>query len=104
MTNNGVSDETIQKLIEASNHYADLLRVWQEVHLAWKNGEATIEQDRAADEARRAAFEQLKKLEAESGTTLRALSPALQSSPKERFREQEAYDAYDHEAIANEPV
>lgn len=46
----------------ASAAYNRAQRHFEKVHLAWQNGEATIEQDRAADEGRRAALAECRRL------------------------------------------
>ncbi|PVZ55200.1 hypothetical protein [Arthrobacter sp. H-02-3] len=79
--------------IKAAEAYADTLRNWAKVHLAWSNGEATIEQDREAYAQRQAAFEAFKRAEAK-------LSP--RADEREINRAVNDY-AYDIDALADEP-
>ncbi|MFC9353297.1 hypothetical protein [Arthrobacter sp. NPDC057013] len=53
-----------EELKAAAARYTEALHTWEKVHLAWSKGEATIEEDRAADEARRAALAEVQRIEA----------------------------------------
>ncbi|MDQ0865709.1 hypothetical protein [Arthrobacter globiformis] len=53
------------ELIAASERYAETLREWAKVHLAWFNGEVDITKDREAYAAREAAFTEFKRVESE---------------------------------------
>ncbi|WOH20111.1 hypothetical protein IRJ34_07245 [Paenarthrobacter sp. GOM3] len=83
MTDKEIPEETIQTLLAASRTYEELQLAWEKVHLRWSNGEATIEEDRAADTARRGALEELKRLERELGTSLGEVSEYLKKSPSD---------------------
>lgn len=82
------------ELIAASERYAEALREWARVHLAWRNGEVPIEKDREAHAAREAAFTEFKRVESE----------LEQESRNERVIDQAIKPyAYDTEALADEP-
>ena len=51
---------------QAAAEYNRLQRAYEEVHLAWQKGEATIEQDRASDEARKGALREVRRLAGEN--------------------------------------
>lgn len=51
----------------AAAEYNRLQRSYEKTHLDWHNGDATIEEDRAADEARKAALREVRRLADERG-------------------------------------
>ncbi|MFD0044727.1 hypothetical protein ACFVGV_06005 [Pseudarthrobacter scleromae] len=86
---------TTDELVAAAEAYTNAMHTWIKVHLAWSKGEATIEQDRAADEARRAALAEVQRIEA-------IIKPKYGNKKQYQDQEAEAYDPYDHEAAAND--
>lgn len=89
-----MTTEPTHEFIAAVEAYTKTMHTWAEVHLAWSKDEATIEQDRVADEARRAALAEVQRIEA----------TMVKYGNKQQYRDQEAeaYDPYDHEAAAND--
>lgn len=85
------------EFIAAVEAYTKAMHTWAEVHLAWSKDEATIEEDRAADEARKAALKEVQRIEA-------TIKPKYGNKKQYQDQEAEAYDPYDHETLANEPV
>lgn len=83
------------EFIAAVEAYTKALHTWRDVHLAWAKGEATDEQDRAADEARHAARKEVQRLEA-------AIKPTYGNKKQYQDQEAEAYDPYDIEAAADD--
>lgn len=83
------------EFIGAVEAYTKALHTWRDVHLAWAKGEASIEQDRAADEARHAALKEVQRLQA-------LVKPTYGNKKDYQDQEAESYDKYDHEAAAND--
>ncbi|MGO4230167.1 hypothetical protein AB4Y72_15005 [Arthrobacter sp. YAF34] len=55
-------DDLTREQRAASAEYNKLQRQFEEIHLAYEKGEATIEHDRAADEVRRVALRKFRQL------------------------------------------
>lgn len=53
----------LEEFIQASDGYAEAMRTWAKVHLDWREGNASLDEDVAADVARRTALTEVQRLE-----------------------------------------
>lgn len=57
------AQKLLEEFIQASDRYAETMRTWAKVHLDWREGNASLDEDVAADVARRAALAEVQRLE-----------------------------------------
>lgn len=90
------------EFIAAVEAYTKTLHTWRDVHLAWAKGDASIDEDRAADEARKAALKEVQRLQALIKPTEATIEPTYGNKKDYQDQEAEAYDPYDIEAAADD--
>lgn len=59
------NEDSLDRRILAAEKYGDSMRNWNKVHSAWMRNEASIEEDINAWNERKAAFDELKRIEDE---------------------------------------
>ncbi|BCW69983.1 hypothetical protein [Arthrobacter sp. NicSoilB8] len=63
MTNE--NDGLLDRRVLAAEKYGETMRNWDKVHSAWMRNEASIEEDIVAWQERKAAFDELRRIEEE---------------------------------------